>query len=343
MHSKTIEPNRELDAVSHIDFLFTIDTEVYPINRDWRADNLARDVDRDIYGETAKGAFGVAYQLEVFAKYGIKAVFFVEGLHASCTAVGIEPLTKLVQLIQSYGQEVQLHLHPEWVPLSSGLSVPDRGHLLTFYNQDEQCKLIETAANNLLKAGATAPIAFRAGDYAANLDTLKALARVGFQFDTSYNFPYLHSTCKIEQDRTLWQAANIHDVWEFPVSCYRDYPGHFRHCELAACSVGEIDASLKSALDNLWSTYVFVSHSFELINNRRSPAPVGPKWRVVRRFENLCKLLSSLARKGTVTTRGFADLQPTPLPDAGPIAGSLTHYAWRNIEQAMEVIRARTA
>lgn len=327
--------------MSHIDFLFTIDTEVYPINVDWRADCLARDVDRDFYGQTAKGAFGVAYQLEVFARYGIKAVFFVEGLHASCTTAGIGPLTSLVQLIQSYGQEVQLHLHPEWIPFSDGLSVPNRGHLLTFYSEDEQCKLIETAANNLVRAGATAPIAFRAGDYAANLDTLKALSRLGFRFDTSYNYPYLHSTCKIDLDRTLWQAANVEGVWEIPVSCYKDYPGHYRHCQLAACSVGEINASLKHALQNSWKAYVLVSHSFEMINNRRSAAPVGPKWRVVKRFENLCKLLSSLSLSNSVSTCGFADLQPSSLPDSRPIGGNLAHYSWRNIEQAIEVIRAR--
>jgi Polysaccharide deacetylase len=326
-----------------MNFLFTIDTEVYPINPDWRSDMLARDVQRDLYGKTAHGAFGVGYQIEVFARYGIKAVFFVEGLHASCPEVGMGPLTKLVELIQSSGHEVQLHLHPEWVPLSRGLFVPDRGYLLTSYSQDEQLELIQTAAANLVKAGAQQPTAFRAGDYAANLDTLKALVRLGFRFDTSYNYPYLGSTCGITSDSILWQPASIEGLLEVPVSCYQDRPGHYRHCQLGACSLGEIAATLASAQLNAWETYVLVSHSFELINNRWAGRPVGPRRRVVRRFENLCQRLASLASSASVRTCGFRDLEPLSLQESAPIKGNLAHYALRNVEQAIEVIRARLA
>ena len=327
-----------------MNFLFTIDTEVYPIHPDWRSDALARDIDRDIYGKTARGEFGVAYQLEVFARHGVKAVFFVEGLQASCPDVGMGPLTKLVEQIQSGGHEVQLHLHPEWVPLSKGLSVPDRGYLLTSYPQDEQQELIQTAAANLVRAGAPQPIAFRAGDYAANNDTLNALARLGFRYDTSYNYPYLGSTCGIIADSILWQPASVEGLVEVPVSCYQDRPGHYRHCQLGACSLGEIEATVGSALRNSWESYVLVSHSFELINNRWAGGrPVGPRRRVVRRFEGLCRRLESLASSASVRTCGFRDLEPLSLQESGPIKGNLAHYALRNVEQAIEVIRARLA
>jgi hypothetical protein len=325
-----------------MNFLFTIDTEVYPIHSDWRSDALARDIDRDFYGRVAQGEFGVGYQLEVFARHGVKAVFFVGGLHASCPEVGMGPLTKLVELIQSGGHEVQLHLHPEWVPLSKGLSVPDRGYLLTSYTQDEQQELIQTAAANLVRAGAPQPIAFRAGDYAANNDTLNALARLGFRYDTSYNYPYLGSTCGITSDSILWQPASLEGLVEVPVSCYQDRPGHYRHCQLGACSLGEISATLKSARLNSWETYVLVSHSFELINNRRTRRPVGPRRLVVRRFEKLCEHLAALSSSGTVSTCGFADLGTFSLAEAQPIKGHLAHYAWRKVEQGIEIIRARS-
>lgn len=326
-----------------LSFLFTIDTEVYPIHSDWRADALARDVQRDLYGKTAHGTFGVGYQMEVFARYGVKVVFFVEGLHASCPEVGLGPLTKLVESIQSGGHEVQLHLHPEWVPISKGHSVPDRGYLLTSYTQDEQLELIQTASANLVRAGAPQPIAFRAGDYAANNDTLNALARLGFRYDSSYNYPYLGSTCGITSDSILWQPASLEGLLEVPVSCYQDRPGHYRHCQLGACSLGEIDATLKSARLKAWETYVLVSHSFELINNRRAGRSAGPRRRVVKRFEGLCRHLESLASSASVRTCGFWDLEPLSLNVAGPIKGNMAHYALRNVEQAIEVIRARVA
>jgi hypothetical protein len=329
--------------MSELRFLYTIDTEVYPIHSDWRADALDRDIQRDLYGKTKHGAFGLGYQLEVFARHSVKAVFFVEGLHASCPEVGMGPLTTLVELIQSRGHEVQLHLHPEWVPLSNGPSVPDRGHLLSSYSQDEQLELIQTAAANLVKAGAPHPIAFRAGDYAANNDTLQALARLGIRYDTSYNYPYLGSTCKITSESILWQPAKLDGVLEVPVSCYQDRPGHYRHCQLGACSLGEIEASLKSAQRNAWETYVLVSHSFELLNNRWSGRPIGPRRLVVKRFENLCRRLESLASQQAVRTCGFMDIEPLSLRKAEPIKGSLTNFALRNIEQGIEVIRARLA
>jgi hypothetical protein len=325
-----------------MNFLFTIDTEVYPIHTDWQSDALARDIDRDIYGKTVQGEFGLAYQLDVFARYGIKAVFFVEGLHASCPEVGIGPLTRMVELIQSHGHEVQLHLHPEWIPMSEGLSVPDRGYLLTSYSEDEQLELIRTAADNLVKAGAPAPIAFRAGDYAANLDTLRALSRLGFRYDSSFNYIYLGSTCGIRLAEIPWQPRRVEGLTEVPISCFQDRPGHYRHCELGACSLGEITATLTNALRGSWEAYVLVSHSFELINNRWTGRTVGPRRRVVRRLEKLCEHLAALSSLGTVSTCGFADLGPIPPPGAQPIRGHLAHYAWRNIEQGIEIIRARS-
>ncbi|MGA3008771.1 MAG: polysaccharide deacetylase family protein [Terracidiphilus sp.] len=325
-----------------MNFLFTIDTEVYPIHSDWRSDALARDIDRDIYGKTVQGEFGLAYQLEVFARHGVKAVFFVEGLHASCPEVGIGPLTRMVELIQSHGHEVQLHVHPEWIPAAKGLSVPDRGYLLTSYSEDEQAELIKTAADNLMKAGAPAPIAYRAGDYAANLDTLRALARLGFRYDSSFNYLYLGSTCGLRLEEIPWQPRSVEGLTEVPISCFQDRPGHYRHCELGACSLGEITTTLTNALRGAWETYVMVFHSFELVNNRWTGRTVGPRRRVVRRFEKLCEHLAALSSSGAVLTCGFADLGPISLPDAQPIKGHLAHYAWRNFEQGIEIIRARS-
>jgi Polysaccharide deacetylase len=327
--------------MSQMKLFFTIDTEVYPINQGWEIRGLADDVSRDIYGDTSEGAFGVAYQLRVFERYGLRAVFFVEGLHASCPSVGLGPLTDLVQLIRSHDQEIQLHVHPEWLPYARGVSVEDRGYVLTSYNEHEQRELIETAADNLVRAGAPTPSAFRAGDFAANRDTLRALSKLGFRFDTSYNYPYLGSTCKIDLERALWQPAQFDGIWEFPVSCYSDYPKHYRHCELGACSVGEFRASLNSAVENCWDSYVLVSHSFEMIANRRSARRVRPKRRVVKRFEELCRLLSSIST--TVQTSHFNDLEPTTPKLDLPIKGNLVHYVWRNIQQAMEIIEARFA
>jgi hypothetical protein len=96
-----------------LNVFITVDTEVYPLLPNWRETGLAGDIARDFDGQTSKGDFGLRYQLQMLNEYGLKAVYFVEPLFAS--AVGLEPLRKVVDLISKYGHEVQLHIHPEWL------------------------------------------------------------------------------------------------------------------------------------------------------------------------------------------------------------------------------------
>jgi hypothetical protein len=326
-----------------LNVLLTVDTEVYPINKDWQANNLADDIRRDIYGDTPKGSFGVPYQLEVLQRHSLRAVFFVESLYASCSSVGISPLRDLIQLIYSYGQEVQLHLHPEWAPHLQGPSLKDRdrGHLLTSYSEDEQYRLIDMAANNLVRAGAMPADAFRAGSYAANQDTLNALARIGLRYDTSYNFPYLGNTCAIECE-PLWQPAQLEPgIWEVPISCFEDRSGRFRHCQVCACSAGEIKNSILQAAGLGWQTYVLVSHSFEMLANRRNGRPVWPRWRVINRFESECEWLAS--NKSWAVTSHFSDLDLKSGGVMTPLRGRKSDLAWRNLEQFADRITSRLA
>jgi len=49
----------------------------------------------------------------VLRDHGIPGTFFVEPLFA--TRFGSQPLQEIVGLVRAGGQEVQLHLHTEWV------------------------------------------------------------------------------------------------------------------------------------------------------------------------------------------------------------------------------------
>ena len=319
--------------------LFTIDTEVYPINPGWQKDRLKLDIERDIYGITPSGQYGLVYQLEVLRRHSLKAVFFVESLFAGCTHVGFDPLREIVDLIYSYGQDVQLHLHPEWIPYLSNCSVPFRDHLLQHYSEDEQCVLLEMARDNLIKAGATPPVAFRAGGYAANEDTLRALAKLGFQYDSSFDRPYLSSSCGLSCIDPMWHSTPTHGLWEVPISCYEEWPGHYRHCELSACSTAELSRAIHLAVINRWNSFTIVSHSFELLANRWSQRPVVAKPIVIRRFEEWCRVI---AGRTDISTAHFGDLSLTQR-EAGPIRGSVIHTAGRYAEQLASRVRSRLA
>jgi hypothetical protein len=322
------------------DILLTIDTEVYPLESNWQKDCLKADIGRDIYGRTPLGDWGLAYQLELLRRHNLSAVFFVEGLFAGCSAVGLGPLRQIVDLIYSYGQDIQLHLHPEWIPYLSNCPLSFRGDLLTCYSENEQLRLIEMAGNNLQKAGARAPVAFRAGDYAANEGTLNALSRLGFRFDSSFDYPYLRSTCGLSSLGPTWHASPAHGLWEVPVSCFADWPGHYRHCQLGACSTGELSHAIHSAVAAGWNVLTLVSHSFELITNRRSSRPVVARPLAIRRFEELCRLL--VACEPDAKTTHFGDLTLTQR-EVGPIYGSVIRTARRFLEQLESHVHARFA
>jgi hypothetical protein len=308
----------------------TVDTEVWPKAPTWRATALRDDLRRDIYGATAAGNFGVPYQLDILDEYELKGVFFVEALFAD--AVGIQPLRDLVQLIQGRGHEVQLHLHTEWLDWLEPSPLPGRhGQNMKDFAEDEQDMLIAHGLRKLRAAGAQNVCAFRAGNYGANFATLRALARNGITFDTSHNTCYLRAECGLDTSDLCLQPRLVDNVWEFPVSFFRDLPGHYRHAQLVACSSREMENALLDARRHNWYSFVIVSHSFEMLCRRGEPRPDRI---VVKRFEKLCKFLAKNREK--FQTCGFADIDPTTIPEefpTEPLVSDEIHTVWRAVEQ----------
>lgn len=313
--------------------LITVDTEVEPCESDWRATALRDDVRREVFGETARGDFGINYQMELLDRHGLKAAFFVEGLFA--TAVGIEPLREVVDAVQSRGHEVQLHLHAEWLAWMEPSILPGRtGYNIRDFSEDDQDVLIATALANLRAAGAQGVCAFRAGNYGADFRTLRALARNGIAYDTSYNPCYLDTDCGIRTQSLLLHPAPMEGVIEFPIGCFQDYPRHLRHAQLCACSAAELEGVLMTAWKAGWGSFVIVSHSFELLRLRKTPGRMPlPDWLVVRRFRRLCRFLER--NRDKFKTCGFVDLDHREL-SGGSRTTPLTSPLWRTARRSME-------
>ncbi len=317
-----------------LNVLLTVDTEVYPLHCDWRRDGLTRDVRRDIYAETDQGAYGLSYQIEQFRSHGLKACFFVEGLFAS--AVSRTFLDAIVREVQDGGHEVQLHLHPEWLEWMPEPLVPKDGReTIRCYSRSEQAQLIGAALQNLRNAGAKGICAFRAGDYAANGETLRALCDHGITCDTSYNACYADSLRDVPDAAGTVQARRILGLWEFPVAVWQDCTGHRRHAQVCSCSTGEMKAALNAAWRAGWHWFVIVSHSFELLKKRRqNVARPAADTLVVRRFQELCRFLAQ--NNNRFRTCGFNDLDMSanPAPETNrPLQVPLRHTFWRRVEQ----------
>lgn len=288
----------------------TVDVEVScPLAPGWRENGLAREIERDIYGRTRRGDFGLGYQIDTLEAHDLRANFFVETL--SSQAGGESGLRGIVERLRGTRQDLQLHLHVEWLermlPPRTGPSRFDLGS----YSEEDQTQLIAEAIRCLEACGGRRPNAFRAGNFAANTATLRALARNGIQFDTSQNFCRAVS---FPERRGLglppahWEAEGVH---EFPVSIFSDWPGHWRPAQVCACSSAELEHALETAHRYHWPAFVIVWHSFELTKRLEG----RPDTLVLSRFRRLCQFLAD--RTDKFETRVFSE---TAAPVARPRA-----------------------
>ncbi|WP_448663545.1 polysaccharide deacetylase [Sphingomonas sp. CJ20] len=300
----------------------TIDTELM-----WRHHVAGLDIDTIVQRSLEPAGVGVGWQLAQLAAHGLKATFFVDPMPA--LVYGLEPIKRITGAILDAGQEVQLHLHPNWTGAHAG----DRGASygpfeLIDYSLAEQTRLIAGAAEMLVAAGAPDPVAFRSGSYSASDDTLTALATLGFTYDSSHNGSEHPWPSAIGLDARQIAPVRHRGVIEVPVTLIEDRKGHLRHFQICALSTGEMRAALDHAVRRNHAAVTIVSHGFELANRagtRRNAVHV-------RRFEALCRMLA--ARRGGLVTAHFADRPTLPLDRAdAPLGPSLWRTRWRQGEQ----------
>lgn len=328
--------------------ILTVDTELWPAAPGWPARRLPPEpaalddaLAADIHGLTSAGGYGLPYQIGLLNQYGLKANYFIESLFASVNTAAAAKLAHIAGLVQRGGHEVQLHLHPEWlsecpdVILPRGTDPSTRHPVYQFMSQltlPQQSALVRIGLDNLARAGVPRAHAFRAGNYGANLDTLRALEQHGIAIDSSYNPGFLHGDwggAPSDQPRRHGQ------VWELPVASFHDRPGHARHAQVCAVSFGEMQRALQAAQRAGWPAFVIVLHSFELVSRHDSGRLPTPNRAALRRFEQLCALLARQPERYQTVLFSQLPLHALPMqarhtPLSSPLAATL----WRMAEQA---------
>ena len=313
-----------------LDVFLTMDVEIWCdgwLNIDEKFPGAFR---KYIYGPTSKGNYGLPYQIEVLKQHGLSGVFFVESLFS--TRFGSQPLAEIVGFLRDNSQEVQLHLHTEWVdeskePLFKG-AFAKRQHM-RYFTLEEQTHLIAVGANLLKKAGASDINAFRAGSFAFNADTLSALAANNIPFDSSYNACMFGLDSGVLPGVTVVEPTEFRGTYEYPMSVFNDGTGTLRHVQLTACSSTEIERLLWQSLETGRNSFVILSHNFELLNQ----AMDRPDEIVVKRFRKLCSFLDK--NRDSFRVRGFDGLKPTvKYVQPAPLASPIWVTGARMIEQA---------
>lgn len=309
--------------------LLTVDVEIWCKGWENLDDSFPRSFERYVFGRSAKGDFALPKTLDILNRHALNAVFFVEPLFAA--RFGAEYLERIVRMIRDAGQEIQLHLHPEWTdeirpPIIDDCAVK-RQHL-SYYSAEEQSSLIAHGRALLESVGSGRLSAFRAGSFAANRDTFEALRSNGIFFDSSLNRCHAVSAPELRREFEFTTSFQINGVSTFPVSTFLDGFGRDRPAQVGACSFSELREALWSAQALGRKNFVIVSHNFEMLKPGAStPDPI-----VVRRFEKLCAHLAE--HRETFPTCGFASCAIEAEPDLSSIPHvSLGATAVRHCEQ----------
>jgi hypothetical protein len=291
-----------------------------------REENFARS----IACATDRGAAGVFHQIDVLDANGLKGVFFVDPMPA--LVWGVAAIEDVVGPIVARGHDVQLHCHTEWLEHAPGnrLAGGRTGRHLKDFAFEDQLAILGYARATLMAAGAPAPVAFRAGNYGANDDTLAALARLGIAYDTSHSPALEAGACAISlgpEDRCPIEHRGVTEV---PIGCIESFGGRLRHGQITALSLRELVAAVRHARDLDCDSLTLVSHSFELLSrDRRRINRV-----VAARFARFC---AALAAMDGVTTVTYASAPPR-VADPGaarPLPHDPLRSGARVIEQAL--------
>jgi hypothetical protein len=309
---------------------YTVDTEL-SLKLFQQGASAQENFDSSIAGKCRDGEFGIFYQMDQLEAVGLTGVFFVDPMPALVYGPGV--IARIVQPIVERGHEVQLHIHTEWLEFAREHDHAHlRGRNIADFSLDDQIRLLEQARALLMMAGAPKPTAFRAGNFGANDDTLRALRALGVRYDSSFNPAFLAGECDIGLPQQTPPFAEHLGVGIIPVSIIEDRPGSIRAVQLCALSAWEMRDALVHAADENWPCFTIVSHSFELLSRDRSR--VNPI--VVRRFQAMCR---NIAEHNRLEPVGFDGLTPHTSRSLTKLPANLVRTALRYGEQAVSRIR----
>lgn len=286
---------------------------------------------RMIAGRVRGGEAGISHQMDVLDRHGCKAVFFVDPLPGLLW--GTQAIADVVGPIAARGHDMQLHCHTEWLALAGERNPlgAKTGRNMADFSLADQIRILEVAREILVAAGAPPPVAFRAGNYGANDDTLRALAEVGIGYDSSH-CPAIAGSASLmglgAEDRRPLRRLGVIEV---PVGCIDGGARGLRHAQVTALSSREMRDAIVHARDAGLASFTIVSHSFELLSRDRSR--INPIVR--RRFERLCRTIAATPGVATATYRESPPRADCRSLEAPVLSANALRRSLRMAEQAV--------
>lgn len=310
--------------------LITVDTELSALLHQGGASARA-NYESSILGRCPAGDYGIGWQMDVLDRYGLKGVFFVDPVPALVLGEGV--IADIVGPIIQRGHDVQLHAHSEWLQWAKDSPVDGRGRDMADLSLVDQIELLRYGADVIARAGAPRPIAFRAGNFGASDDTLRALAAIGILWDSSVNAAFLGGACRIGLAPSRNLPIEREGLTVLPVSGLLDAPDQFRPAQVCALSAWEMRAALRHAASNDHPVFTIVTHSFEMLSRDRS----RPNRTVMGRFGAMARTIAAHSRLRTATFPTLAF--PIAQADRPRLAPDRLRTLSRMAAQALATVR----
>ncbi|MBI5752380.1 MAG: polysaccharide deacetylase family protein [Hydrogenophilales bacterium] len=263
--------------------LITVDTESY----------TEGNPKQQIWGRVGGGGeHGIGKIMDILEAHGVKGTFYINVYEAE--RHGEETIAQVIKAVHKRGHDVQLHTHPHH---KYGI------HKLTRADLARQQEILLWGKHFIERHTGTAVIAHRAGAFAANLDTIEALRRIGVKVDASLSSLSEESHLAREVGEARNRPFVLNGILELPITYYvqgRVATYQFkRTLDIESTSLREFEDVIRQAqVANVPAVNVLM-HSFSFVRHGR------PDIELEERFDRFLSFLGTQHGVVVSTTTQF--------------------------------------
>jgi hypothetical protein len=288
--------------------VLTVDTE--PSVAGAFADPRHRPLlDEPVAGDVNGSSEALGFLIETLSRHGLAATFFVETVHTRY--FGERAMGGYVEQLLRAGQDVQLHLHPNWLSFEHGKLKPGPPHTdnCREMSLERLAALIAEGANQIADWTGKPADAMRTGNFSTGPLVFGAMQQAGLRFSSN-----ICVGVAPPPERELARTGGLHEfagIRELPVTCFADVGpvggGRLRPMQVTALTSRELMDLLDAAHTCGNSVVVIVTHPFEFLKKRDIRyTGLRPNLLIQRRFRRLCAFLAENSDRFEVLPIGAA-------------------------------------
>jgi peptidoglycan/xylan/chitin deacetylase (PgdA/CDA1 family) len=294
---------------------------------------------KDIWGQLDgyKGMYGVPKIIEILKKNNAKATFFLNVYEIQ--EYGGKPIKGIALEIVHNGQDLQLHTHPKAMYGKSQISN---------FGFEKQVEIL-TKGKELIHAWTGRNvIAHRAGDYSADINTIKALKHVDIFVDSSLSPAW--SSPLYKEGYSSNDISVIEGVLEIPITYFSQIQiGNWKSIkflDINSSSLQEIETVLTKMADKGACAVNIMMHSCSFTKHGFPDKKAIDKLNVVLEYINENPKLTTSSVRNFVDLYKKNQLTCTPIPEFVPHTGIIQtyyrswerfSYGWKNVAFALSI------